>query len=374
MQHVLPTPRTSLTAGAAAMSDKAEKISTLEWRRDHLRLIDQTKLPARVEYRCCQNLEHVAEAITSMRVRGAPAIGVAAAFGMVLAAREMQHLAPRHLRTTLKDAADRLKKTRPTAVNLSWAVDRMLSVLDHHPSNTGKEIFDYLLREAEAIVAEDLIVNRNIGSWGQGLILPAASVLTICNAGSLATAGYGTALGVLRAAREAGRSFQVFACETRPNMQGARLTTWELLREGIEVTLVADFAAGHLMRCRKVDLVLVGADRIASNGDTANKIGTYSLAVLARAHGIPFYVAAPSSTFDFSLQDGSQIPLEERPREDLCCVNGVPVAPEEVEVYNPAFDVTPGRLISGIITEYGVISGEALRDSAAWLERAKGGE
>ena len=302
------------------------KVEALRWKGDALELLDQRQLPDRVVYVSCRNAADVAAAIRDMVVRGAPAIGCAAAFGIALEPTESSY--------------EVLAKSRPTAVNLFWALERMRRAKDKRA-------------EAEAIFAEDLAVNRSIGAHGAKLIPQGARVLTYCNTGALATAGHGTALGVIRSARDKGIS--VIACETRPYLQGARLTAWECMQEGIPCTLITDNMAGHLMSRNEVDLVIVGADRIAANGDTANKIGTYTLAVLARRHGLPFYVAAPLSTFDRSMANGSLIPIEERPADEVTGYRGQRWAPERVAVRNPAFDVTPADLVTAIICEKGVV-------------------
>ena len=302
-------------------------VEPIRWHGDSLDLLDQRLLPEKLSYLKCTTAAEVAQAIRDMVVRGAPAIGCAAAFGVVLDKGS-------------KDAYDVLAKSRPTAVNLFWALERMKKAKD-------------LKAEAEAIFAEDLAANRAMGKLGAELIPQNARVMTHCNAGALATAGYGTALGVIRSAKN--KSISVFACETRPYLQGARLTAYELVQEGIPCTLITDSMAGHLMSRGEVDVVVVGADRIAANGDVANKIGTYTLAVLAKRHGIPFYVAAPLSTFDPKIPDGSHIPIEERPAEEVTGYRGVRWAPEGVAVRNPAFDVTPAELVTGIICEKGVV-------------------
>ncbi|MFN4259374.1 MAG: S-methyl-5-thioribose-1-phosphate isomerase [Gemmataceae bacterium] len=320
-----------------------------------VRLIDQTLLPGRLEYRDCRSVEDVWEAIRKLRVRGAPALGIAAAMGLVLGVQQQPAERATYARQ-LRQAADYLRTSRPTAVNLFWALERM----ERHFAALAESVeprwwTPKLLEEALAIEAEDRRMCRAIGALGADLIREGAGVLTHCNAGGLATADYGTALAVMFTAAEQGRKFHVFADETRPLLQGARLTTWELQQHGIDVTLICDNMAGHVMQQGRVHLVIVGADRIAANGDTANKIGTYSVAVLAEAHGIPFYVAAPSSTFDLSLADGSAIPIEQRDPREVTHGFGQPTAPAGVQVYNPAFDVTPAPLIRGIITEKGLI-------------------
>src|SRR5213593_4111652 len=304
------------------------QVEPIRWRGDALELLDQRRLPHEMVYVTCRTSHEVASAIAGMIVRGAPAIGVAAAFGMALAKKRGDDLA---------FAAMELRGARPTAVNLAWAVDRMLRA-------EGKA------SEAEAIFEEDLEANHRIGRFGAELLGASATVLTHCNAGALATAGYGTALGVVRAAIESGKRVAVFADETRPYLQGARLTAWELQQDGIDVTLITDNMSGHFFQQGTFAAVIVGADRIAANGDTANKIGTYSLAVLAQAHGLPFYVAAPFSTIDPSLPDGRAIPIEERDAREVQELGGQRLVPEGTPARNPAFDVTPAGLITAIIT------------------------
>lgn len=318
-------------------------------------LLDQRLLPTQAVYVECKDWRCVAAGIKDMVVRGAPAIGAAAAFGMALAAGEYKSKDESAFFSSLQKAADGLKATRPTAVNLAWAVDRMLNVARIHVGNGAHAIADVLNAEAQRIAAEDLAVNRKIGDFGAALVPDGANILTHCNAGALATVGYGTALGVIRSVVAAGKRVHVIADETRPYLQGARLTAWEMIRENIPVTLIADSMAGFLMKQGKVDLVIVGADRIAANGDVANKIGTYSVAVLAAAHQVPFYVAAPYSTFDLSLQSGAEIPIEERCETEITHFGGKRIAPEGVLCYNPSFDVTPAKYISAIVTEFGVI-------------------
>ncbi|MEA2553566.1 MAG: methylthioribose-phosphate isomerase [Fimbriimonadaceae bacterium] len=319
------------------MPIKTQTITPMKWQADHLSMLDQRLLPLREEWLQLRTHEEVGDAIRSMVVRGAPAIGIAAAYGMALAV----------LNGAKRDQANQtLADSRPTAVNLFWALDRISALPEWS--------FEAVLKEAQAIEREDLEMNLAIGKHGAALIPQGAKVLTICNTGGLATAGHGTALGVIRTAHEQGKSIHVYACETRPRMQGLRLTAYELVKEGIPFHSIADGVAASLMKDGKVDVVIAGADRIAANGDAANKIGTYSLAVLARHHGIPFYIAAPSSTLDPSLPTGDLIPIEERACEELTEIDGVRVAPENCSVFNPAFDVTPGALITGIITEKGV--------------------
>jgi methylthioribose-1-phosphate isomerase len=313
---------------------KNVQVTPLRWEGDALFLLDQTKLPHEEVWVPCRSAAEVAEAIRTMIVRGAPAIGVAAAFGMAMASKRGDDL---------ELAAETLKKSRPTAVNLAWAVDRMLRARGD------------LVREAEQILEEDVEANRAIGRHGALLLGSTATILTHCNAGALATGGYGTALGVIRAAVEGGKTIAVFADETRPYLQGARLTAWELQQDGIDVTLITDNMAGHFFQQGKFDAVIVGADRIAANGDTANKIGTYTVAVLAHAHGVPFYVAAPVSTIDPHCPNGAAIPIEERSAQEVTDIGGKRVAPEGIAVRHPAFDVTPARLVTAIITERGVL-------------------
>ena len=326
----------------------------LVWDRGTLKLLDQSVLPHQTRVVACATADEVADAIRTMKVRGAPAIGAAAAYGLVLAAQTAADADPPTLRAHLDTAARMLLGTRPTAVNLRWAVERMLAVAGRVAWRSGGDLVEALLAEAQRICEQDVRTNRAIGANGAALIRPGERILTYCNTGSLATVDYGTALGIIRAAHEQGKRIQVFVSETRPLLQGARLTAWEVLRYGIPATLIADNAAAWLMRQGLIDRVVVGADRVAANGDTANKIGTYGLAVLARAHEIPFLVAAPLSTVDFRAPDGSAIPIEERPPEEVTHVAGVPVAPEGIAAANPAFDITPHHLITAIVTEAGV--------------------
>lgn len=309
-------------------------VESIRWHGDHLDLLDQRRLPEDIVYVTCRTAAETAAAIRDMVVRGAPAIGCAAAYGIALDARTGRNLA---------EAEALLAASRPTAVNLFWALERMRGSADPQA-------------EALAIYAEDIAANKAMGAFGAALIADGARIMTHCNAGALATAGHGTALGVIRSARDAGKTISVIANETRPYLQGARLTAWEMVQENIPVTLVTDNMAGHLISRGQVDVVIVGADRIAANGDTANKIGTYTLSVLAHRHGIPFYVAAPLSTFDPAIPDGSHIPIEERPAEEVTGYRGVRWAPAGVQVCNPAFDVTPADLITALITERGVVA------------------
>ncbi len=323
------------------------QIEPLRWKGDSLELLDQRLLPERTEYLTCRTAAEVAQAIREMVVRGAPAIGCAAAFGIALEAKRGAPLEP---------AYEILAASRPTAVNLFWALDRMRKATDSEA-------------EARKILQEDIAANRALGAHGASLIANGARVMTYCNTGALATGGYGTALGVVRGMIEAGKRVSVMACETRPYLQGARLTAWECVQEGIPCTLITDNMAGHLMSRGEVDLVIVGADRIAANGDVANKIGTYTLAVLARRHRLPFYVAAPVSSFDLAIADGSQIAIEERPEDEVTGYRGVRCAPQGVAVRNPAFDITPAELVTGIICEKAVILDPTRERIAARLGR-----
>jgi methylthioribose-1-phosphate isomerase len=337
------------------MDASAGPVETLRWRGDCLELIDQRLLPQTFAYVACADAAGTAAAISAMVVRGAPAIGCAAAFGVALEAVRV-----RDAEWPTRDAAlDRafavLKASRPTAVNLFWALARMQAAYAAARHQDGRAVAAVLVAEAELVFAEDLEINRAMGRHGAELVADGARIMTHCNAGALATAGHGTALGVVRSARDAGKHVSVVANETRPFLQGARLTAWELLQERIPVTLVTDGMAGHLMNQRKIDMVVVGADRVAANGDVANKIGTYPLAVLAARHAIPFYVAAPLSTVDRTIADGSGIPIEERDPAEVMGFRSERWAPEGVTVLNPAFDVTPAELVTALITERGIV-------------------
>ncbi|MBN1826762.1 MAG: S-methyl-5-thioribose-1-phosphate isomerase [Candidatus Eisenbacteria bacterium] len=328
---------------------------TVAWTAEGIRILDQTLLPERVEYRVCRTLEEAEEAILSLRVRGAPAIGVMGAYALALALRRE---APPDRVAFLEAAANlrgRIARVRPTAVNLDWALHRCGEAVSRSPETDIEKLHAVLLREAQAIENEDKELCRGIGEAGEPLVPEGGRILTHCNAGALATAGIGTALAPLYLAWERGKRFRVFADETRPLLQGARLTAWELRESGIPVTLLCDGAAPFLIATGGVDLVITGADRIARNGDFANKIGTYGVAAAAERHGVPFYVAAPSSTFDLAAPDGDSIPIEERPGEEVTGFRTVRTAPEGVEVWNPAFDRTPADLVSGFITEKGIL-------------------
>lgn len=344
------------------MSTKTQVYPVI-WNQDRVLLIDQNRLPTEytfVEISCCEDM---AQAIKTMIVRGAPAIGVAAAYGMYLGAREIQSDKREEFLSKLEQIAEMLRQTRPTAVNLFWAIARMLRTA-YESLGTVEEIKSILLTTAKTINAEDLQTCQAIGDRGLEA-LPSKPhklvILTHCNAGALATAGYGTALGVVRSAWRDGRLERVYADETRPRLQGAKLTSWECVQEGIPVTVITDSMAAHCMKQGLIDAVVVGADRIAANGDTANKIGTYSLALVAKAHNVPFFVAAPLSTIDFELSSGNKIPIEERHPSEIYQVGDTLLTPAGVEFYNPAFDVTPAELISAVITEYGAIAPSELK-------------
>ena len=329
-------------------------MKTLWWQGDALCLIDQTMLPLQEVVCECRSYQEVARAIKEMRVRGAPAIGVTAAYGVALAARQSKAPAAAGLLDDLHRAAAELKATRPTAVNLAWAVERMLRLAEGLSDLSATDLAEVLLAQADRMAAEDEEANRRMGHYGAALVKDGDSILTHCNAGALATVAYGTALGVIYAAHEEGKRIHVYVDETRPFLQGARLTAWELQRAGIPLTLITDNMAGHFLKS-EVNLVVVGADRIAANGDVANKIGTYGVAVLAKENGVPFYVAAPLSTVDLSLASGADIPIEERSPEEVTTFAGVRVAPPGVRAAHPAFDVTPARYVTALITEVGVL-------------------
>lgn len=343
-------------------------VKTIEWRTDRVRMIDQRLLPAREVIRSYRDYRGVAEAIRTMVIRGAPAIGVAAAMGVALGIRGTSG---DRARKRFAVVARTLIATRPTAVNLKWAVDRMGGVLEANLALDAPRLFRRMRDEAIAIYEEDLAANRALGHYGAALLHSPSTVLTHCNAGALATAGYGTALGVVRAARDAGKEVRVFADETRPFLQGARLTAWELRKDHIPVTVIADNMAGSVLRSGRVDCVIVGTDRTAANGDVANKIGTYPLAVMARRHEVPFYVAAPLSSVDLNCPSGDKIPIEERSPKEITEFAGKQITPKGVEVFNPAFDVTPAELVTAIITERGVAY-PPFSESLARLKR--GGE
>ncbi len=327
---------------------------TVEWDNGTVKMIDQRLLPTEFQVVTFDDVSGVARSIREMYVRGAPAIGATAAFGMALAAQTSPATDARTLRADLEDAADQLRVTRPTAVNLFWAIDRMLRCANRADLQDAGAIRAALVSEAQTIADKDVEVNRTMGHIGQEVVRDGANILTHCNAGALATVDYGTVLGVVRAATEHGKQIHVWVDETRPRLQGARLTAWELMRDNIPCTLIADNAAGQLMRTGRVDVVLYGADRVAANGDVANKVGSYKLAVVAKENGIPCFCVSPTSTIDMSLPCGDDIPIEERNPEEVTVVRGQRIAPEGVPVANIAFDVTPHRYLSGIITERGI--------------------
>ena len=334
----------------------SKKIETLRWNKDHFEMIDQRILPAEFEYISYTDAASVANGIRDMVVRGAPAIGCAAAYGVALAALNLQDTESDEFSKGMKQAFEVLAQSRPTAINLFWAIDRMRKLMQNS-QGSSTEISKILLEEAHKIKAEDIQINRTMGSNGAALLDDGARILTHCNAGALATAGHGTALGVFRSAVEAGKNISVIADETRPFLQGARLTAWEMVQENIPVTLISDNMSGHLMAHGEIDAIVVGTDRVAGNGDVANKIGTYMVAVLAQRHNIPFYVACPLSTIDRSISSGKDIPIEERPEDEITGYRDCQWAAKGVKVRNPAFDVTPAELVTGLITEKGVILG-----------------
>jgi len=330
-------------------------IETLRWIDNHFEMIDQRILPSKFSYISYNSAKSVADGIRSMVVRGAPAIGCAAAYGVAIEAIRIQNLNKEGFLSGMSDACKILLESRPTAINLFWAVNKMQSIIKINHTLNPRELAVLLLEEAHNIKAEDIKVNRRMGGFGAELLQDGDKVLTHCNAGALATAGHGTALGVIRSAIEQGKNISVIADETRPFLQGARLTAWEMVQEGIPITLISDNMSGHLMSKGEIDAVVVGTDRVAGNGDVANKIGTYMVAVLAKRHNIPFYVACPLSTIDRSIRGGKDIPIEERPSEEITGYRDYQWAAEGVMVRNPAFDITPSELVTGLITEKGVV-------------------
>jgi methylthioribose-1-phosphate isomerase len=329
-------------------------IQTLEWTDSGVRFIDQTKLPTEEVYVNCTTYQQVADVITNMVVRGAPAIGVSAAMGIALGVKNSKASTVAELKPEFDQICELISKTRPTAVNLFWAIRRMQEKFESLRVRPLPQIKQALIEEAQRMHAEDIAANQAIGRHGAALMPASGGVLTHCNAGALATCGYGTALGVIRAAVEQGKKIHVYADETRPFLQGSRLTAWELMKDGIPTTVISDNMAGTMMRQGKIGAIIVGADRIAANGDVANKIGTYTVAVLAKEHGIPFYVAAPFSTIDLATPEGSQIPIEQRNPKEVTHIAGRQMVPEGVTVENPAFDVTPAKYVTAIVTERGV--------------------
>jgi len=350
-------------------------IQTVEWTDKGVRFIDQTKLPTEEVYVTCKTHDQVADVIRNMVVRGAPAIGVSAAMGVALAVKNSKAETVGELKGDFDQACEAIGKTRPTAVNLFWAIRRMKEKFELLRIRPLPQIKQALIEEAQRMHAEDIAANQAMGRHGATLMPASGGVLTHCNAGALATCGYGTALGVIRAAVEQGKKIHVFADETRPFLQGSRLTAWELMKDGIPATVISDNMAGAMMRQGKIAAVVVGADRIAANGDVANKIGTYSVAVLAKEHGIPFYVAAPFSTIDMETPDGSKIPIEQRNPKEVTHIAGKQMVPDGVPVENPAFDVTPAKYVTAIVTERGIVGapyGDSIRKLAA-TERAATG-
>jgi methylthioribose-1-phosphate isomerase len=336
---------------------KEMKFKTLEWEDGKLTILDQARLPSEIEYLNCKNLEQVAKAIKDLNIRGAPAIGIAAAFGVVLGMQNRNYKNWQEYQSRLNQVISILGNTRPTAVNLFWALDRMRKVAEINKEKNFGELNQLLLREAILIHQEDELMCKRIGEHGASLLKDGDTVLTHCNAGALATGGIGTALGIIYTAQAQGKRIKVFADETRPVLQGARLTVWELQQEGVDVTLICDNTAAYLMKKKKIDCAIVGADRVACNGDVANKIGTYSLAVLAKAHDLPFYVAAPSSSFDSAIENGEKIKIEERSSDEVTNWFGKRIAPLGTSVWSPAFDVTPAELITAYVTEEGIKEG-----------------
>jgi len=331
------------------------RIEAIAWRDDHVRILDQTKLPEEEVYLECRTLDDIAVAIKRLSIRGAPAIGIAAAMGLAFLTGKITAASTADCIAQSQQISAHLLGTRPTAVNLRWALERMDAVLKSAAQATVPELQELLKKEALSIHAEDIVINRRMGENGQEELPQNGVVITVCNTGSLATGGHGTALGVVRSAIEKGKNIFVAACETRPLLQGARLTAWELMHDGIPFELITDGMAANYMKCKGADAVIAGADRVAANGDAANKIGTYSLAVLARAHGIAFYIAAPLSTIDMTVATGRDIPIEERASEEITTMCGRRIAPDGTPVWNPAFDVVPAELITGLITEKGVV-------------------
>ncbi|WP_025640731.1 S-methyl-5-thioribose-1-phosphate isomerase [Schnuerera ultunensis] len=332
-----------------------KEIKTIEFKEDILYLIDQRKLPLSYEIFECRTYRDVDFAITDMVVRGAPAIGATAAYGVVLAAREFLKEDKEKFLANMKEAMELLNRSRPTAVNLMWAIKRMKDLIEENKDLPVNEIYKKIKEEADTILKEDIETNKKMAKYGNQIVGKKATILTHCNTGALATAGFGTALGVVREAFYSGKDILVYADETRPRLQGGRLTAWELVQEGIPSKLIADSVAATLIRDGKIDLILVGADRIALNGDTANKIGTFMLSVLAKEYIVPFYIVAPTTTIDFDIETGKEIEIEERGSEEVTHIENIRIAPEGIDVYNPAFDVTPNENITGIITEKGIV-------------------
>jgi len=350
-------------------------INTLEWTDSGVRFIDQTKLPTEESYVTCTTCEQVANAIRTMIVRGAPAIGVATAMGIALGVQRSKAETVGELKRDFDRCCERIRQTRPTAVNLFWAISRMQEKFESLRIRPLPQIKQALIEEAKRMHAEDIAANQAMGRLGATLMPSSGGVLTHCNAGALATCGYGTALGVIRAAVEQGKKIHVYADETRPFLQGSRLTAWELMKDGIPTTVISDNMAGAMMKQGKIGAIVVGADRIAANGDVANKVGTYTVAILAKEHTIPFYVAAPFSTIDLNTPDGSKIPIEQRNKEEVTHIAGKQIAPHGVQVENPAFDVTPAEYVTAIVTERGIARApysESLAKLAASADKVSG--
>lgn len=327
---------------------------TVEWDNGAVKMIDQRALPWKLEFATLKTVAEVAESITNMTVRGAPAIGASAGFGMALAARESKADTVDGLIADLREYAIVLKDARPTAVNLAWAVDKLMAIADSGEFQSADDIREILLQEAQKIADEDVAINMKMGANGATLVKEGATILHHCNTGALATVDYGTALGVIRAAFEQGKNIHVLLDETRPRLQGSRLSAWEMEQLGVNYNIIPDTAAGYYMQKGEVDIILVGADRVAANGDFANKIGTYQLAIMAKEHGIPFYTVAPTSTIDLALKSGDEIPIEQRDSSEVTTPYGNPIVPEHFKARNPAFDVTPHKYLSGIVTENGI--------------------
>jgi methylthioribose-1-phosphate isomerase len=334
---------------------------SVAWKNNYVQILNQTKLPREIAYEDCKDVETIAHAILSLWVRGAPAIGIAAAFGIALAAHQSQASSFLSFQQEIETASLLLSKTRPTAVNLFFAITRMNETLQANAEKSLSALKEILLAEAYAILNEDIAANRAMGKLGASLVKSGDGILTYCNTGALATGGHGTALGIIRSAWEEGKKISVFVPETRPILQGARLTAWELVQDQIPATLITDNMVGFMMRLGRIQCCFVGADRISANGDVANKIGTYTIAVLAHAHGIPFYVSAPTSTIDLQTASGDQIPIEERVATEVTHIAGVASAPDGIAVCNPAFDITPAKYIRAIITEKGIFNSDSLR-------------
>jgi len=330
-------------------------IATIRWVKGSVKIIDQTKLPQKLKYITCRDVKSLWKAIRNLSVRGAPALGVSAAFGVLLGIKTFKGKDAKRFIKHIHGVCDYIGTSRPTAVNLFNVLDQMRAIVSRYKECSVKDIKRELKKEALRIYEEDRVVCRRMGDFGASLIKANSQVMTVCNAGALATADYGTALGVMYSAKTQKKKFKVYVCETRPLLQGSRLTAWELLKAKIDTTLICDNMAATLMKQGKIDAIFTGADRIATNGDTANKIGTYNLAVLAKHHKIPFYIVAPRSTFDMNLKNGQQIPIEQRRKEEVIYFGGTPTAPRHVKVYNPAFDVTDHKLITAIVTEKGII-------------------